>query len=45
MAVTLSGSNFVNPDDYDIEHQYARWILDTSNGELSEWYTTDITYR
>ena len=45
MTITLSGSNFVNPDDFDIEHQYARWILDTSSGGQSEWYTTDIIYR
>ena len=45
MTITLSGSNFVNPDDYGIKNQYARWILDTSDGGLSEWYTTEVTYK
>lgn len=45
MSVTLSGEEFVDPDLYGIKNQYARWILDTSDGGLSEWYTTDVTFK
>ena len=35
--ITLSGSNFVDPRSFDIDRQYARWVLDTADGGFTEW--------
>ena len=34
----------VNPDDYGVKQPLARWVMDTKDGKMSEWYTTEATY-
>ena len=46
LVVTISGTNFINKDEYNVATQFVRWVLsvDSSTGEPNLWEIGVVTY-